>query len=84
MKRTLLTLVLLTLNGLAQAALNVVATTTTMGMLARTVGADQVRVTELAPPDRDAHTLQVRPSMMQALRQADYPAFLEHRHLELG
>lgn len=71
MKRTLLTLVLLTLNGLAQAALNVVATTTTMGMLARTVGAEQVRVTELAPPDRDAHTLQVRPSMMQALRQAD-------------
>jgi hypothetical protein len=22
--------------------------------------------------------------ILQALRQADYPAFLEHRHLELG
>jgi zinc/manganese transport system substrate-binding protein len=43
-----------------------------MGMLARTVGGGtRASVTELAPPDRDAHTLQVRPSMMQALRQAD-------------
>jgi zinc/manganese transport system substrate-binding protein len=67
----LLSVVLLFLTGAAQAALNVVATTTSMGMLARTVGGDRVAVTELAPPDRDAHTLQVRPSMMQALRKAD-------------
>lgn len=71
MKRALLTLALLGITGLAQAALNIVATTTTMGMLTRTVGGAQVQVTELAPPDRDAHTLQVRPSMMQALRKAD-------------
>lgn len=52
-------------------ALEVVATTTSMGMLARTVGGPQVKVTELAPPDRDAHMLQARPSMMRALRDAD-------------
>lgn len=51
-------------------ALEVVATTSSMGMLARTVGGLQVRVTELAPPDRDVHMLQARPSMMRALRDA--------------
>lgn len=52
------------------AAVNIVATTSSMGMLSRTVGAEWVKVIELAPPDRDTHTLQVRPSMLQALRQA--------------
>ncbi|WP_114649394.1 metal ABC transporter substrate-binding protein [Pseudothauera hydrothermalis] len=51
-------------------ALDVVATTSSMGMLARTVGGPQVSVTELAPPDRDAHMLQARPSMLRALRDA--------------
>ncbi len=55
----------------AQAEVNVVATTSSMGMLARTVGGDAVTVTVLAPPDRDAHFLQARPSMMAALRRAD-------------
>ncbi|MCX7896365.1 MAG: zinc ABC transporter substrate-binding protein [Rhodocyclaceae bacterium] len=53
------------------AALEVVATTASMGMLARVVGGAAVRVVELAPPDRDAHHLQVKPSMMRALRDAD-------------
>lgn len=52
-------------------ALEVVATTASMGMLARTVGGPQVRVTVLAPPDRDPHQLQAKPSMMRALRDAD-------------
>ena len=52
------------------AAVNIVTTTSSMGMLSRTVGAELVKVTELAPPDRDIHTLQVRPSMLQALRDA--------------
>lgn len=66
-----LLLTLLTLTSLsAHAALNVVATTTSMEMLLREVGGNEVRITTLAPPDRDAHSLQVRPSMMQALRQA--------------
>lgn len=58
---------------LAQAAwaLNVVATTASMGMLAREVGGNAVRVSVLAPPDRDPHTLQAKPSMMRALRDAD-------------
>jgi zinc/manganese transport system substrate-binding protein len=52
-------------------AVDVVATTSSMGMLARTVGGKTVDVTVLAPPDRDAHSLLARPSMMLALRRAD-------------
>jgi zinc/manganese transport system substrate-binding protein len=52
-------------------AVDVVATTSSMGMLARTVGGTLVQVTVLAPPDRDAHSLLARPSMMTALRRAD-------------
>src|SRR5512139_1662228 len=55
----------------AEAGLRVVATTSSMGMLARTVGGDRVEVTVLAPPDRDAHYLVAKPSMMVALRNAD-------------
>ncbi len=51
-------------------ALDVAATTSSMGMLARAVGGSQVRVTELAPPDRDAHLLQAKPSMLRTLRDA--------------
>jgi zinc/manganese transport system substrate-binding protein len=52
-------------------AVDVVATTSSMGMLARTVGGKTIDVTVLAPPDRDAHSLLARPSMMLALRRAD-------------
>jgi zinc/manganese transport system substrate-binding protein len=55
----------------ARAALNVVATTTDVAMLVRTVGGPNVSVTILAPPDRDPHFLQARPTMMVALRNAD-------------
>ncbi len=55
----------------APAALRVVATTSSMGMLARTVGGDAVDITVLSPPDRDAHFLLARPSMMVAMRRAD-------------
>jgi zinc/manganese transport system substrate-binding protein len=58
------------LAGPVQAAVDVVATTSSMGMLARAVGGDDVEVTVLAPPDRDAHYLLARPSMMLALRRA--------------
>lgn len=67
----LLILCLLPLSAAAQSQLNIVATTSNMGMLAQVVGGDAVTVTVLAPPDRDAHHLQVRPSMMAALRRAD-------------
>jgi zinc/manganese transport system substrate-binding protein len=55
----------------AEAALNVVATTSSMGALAREVGGAAVFVTVLAPPDRDVHYLMARPSMMVSLRRAD-------------
>jgi ABC-type metal ion transport system, periplasmic component/surface adhesin len=42
-----------------------------MGVLANAVGGNAVKVTVLAPPDRDVHVLQARPSMMVALRRAD-------------
>lgn len=71
MKRLLFFLsFLVALPAWALEALNVVATTSSMGMLARTVGGPQVKVTELAPPDRDAHMLQARPSMLRVLRDA--------------
>jgi zinc/manganese transport system substrate-binding protein len=55
----------------AASALNVVATTASMGMLAREVGGAAVKVDVLAAPDRDPHMLQAKPSMMRALRDAD-------------
>ncbi len=51
--------------------MNVVATTSNMGMLVRTVGGSNVSVAVLAPPDRDPHFLQAKPTMMVALRNAD-------------
>lgn len=77
MTRTLATLasvVLLTLLLLpsqAAAGLNIVATTSTLGVLAREIGGDETEVRVLAPPDRDAHYLDARPSFMAALRRAD-------------
>lgn len=56
--------------GQAQAAIPVVATTTSTEMLLREIGGNEVSITTLAAPDRDAHTLQVKPSMMHALRGA--------------
>ena len=70
MKTTLLSILLLA-SGAANGALSVVATTSNMGMLVRAVGGDFVRVTVLAPPDRDPHFLQAKPTMMVALRNAE-------------
>lgn len=71
MRTMLLILGLCLVAPLPAAALEVVATTPNMGMLVRTVGAEHVRVAELAPGDRDVHYLEARPSMMVALRRAD-------------
>jgi zinc/manganese transport system substrate-binding protein len=69
--RALAALVLsLVLPATAAAALPAVASTTSAEMLLREVGGPAVSITTLAPPDRDAHTLQVKPSMMRALRGA--------------
>ncbi|HEY7440806.1 MAG TPA: zinc ABC transporter substrate-binding protein [Vicinamibacterales bacterium] len=67
----LMTLALMVWASIARAQVDVVATTSSMEMLARTVGGQHVSVTTLAPPDRDAHYLLAKPSMMIALRRAD-------------
>ena len=72
MKKILsLTALITLLGGGAFANLRVVATVPNMGMLAREIGGDAVSVRVMAPPDRDAHYLEARPSMMAALRRAD-------------
>lgn len=71
MKTNILSALALLLGStLAQAAIPVVATTTSTEMLLREIGGNEVSITTLAAPDRDAHTLQVKPSMMRALRSA--------------
>jgi zinc/manganese transport system substrate-binding protein len=67
----LLALLLAALPRVAWAEVRIVATTSSMGMLAREVGGRDVSVTTLVPPDRDPHYLLARPSMMVALRRAD-------------
>ncbi|WP_303904010.1 metal ABC transporter substrate-binding protein [Thiohalomonas denitrificans] len=64
-------LALFLLGGTHAQTLNVVATSSSMGALVREVGADHTRLTVLAPPDRDIHHLQARPSMIRDLRRAD-------------
>jgi zinc/manganese transport system substrate-binding protein len=61
---------LILLTARSEAALDVVTTTSSMGLLARTIGGTNVKLTTLAPPDRDAHFLQATPSMMLAARRA--------------
>jgi len=55
----------------AHAALEVVATTPSLGMLAREVGTGAVSVTVLSTPQQDVHQIQARPSIMARLRSAD-------------
>jgi zinc/manganese transport system substrate-binding protein len=59
------------LPGIASATVDVVATSSSTGMLVREIAGDHARLSILAPPDRDLHLLQVRPSMMRSLRGAD-------------
>ena len=66
-----LLLPLMVSSGAAHAELEVVATTSSMAALVREVAPDRTKVTLLVPPDRDAHHLQARPSMIRALRGAD-------------
>lgn len=58
-------------SGVIAGPLQVVATTPSMGAIARIVGGDEVEVHVLAAPDRDAHSLYARPSMLARLRRAD-------------
>lgn len=68
----LLALVISAITPVALASpLQIVATTQSMGAVARIVGGDEVDVHVLVAPDRDAHALHARPSMMSRLRRAD-------------
>lgn len=71
MKNVILTALVVLISLQARADLQVAATTANMGMLANEIGGESVQVTVLAPPDRDVHYLEARPSMMAALRNTD-------------
>lgn len=83
MTRAGLFLLLILLPGLSQATVSIAATVSNMGMLAREIGGDLVEVTVMAPPTRDPHYLEARPSMMAALRRADMVVAVG-AELELG
>ena len=70
---TILRFLLLLLLGAAALAdqVRVSATTTSMAMLAREIGGQHVKVTALAPSNRDVHYLQAKPSMINSLRRSD-------------
>jgi zinc/manganese transport system substrate-binding protein len=72
MFKSLLTLTFtLWLPASALAALDIVASSSSTGALVREVAGERANLTILAPPDRDLHHLQARPSMIRALRGAD-------------
>jgi zinc/manganese transport system substrate-binding protein len=70
--RILLGLVgLLALASTPAVALNVVATSPSMGALVKAVAGSRAKLTVLAGQNRDLHALQAKPTMMHALRGAD-------------
>lgn len=71
MKRLMLIALLMMITTGALAEVRVAATVPNMGLLTRVVGGENVEVTVMAPPDRDPHYLEARPSMMAAMRRAD-------------
>jgi zinc/manganese transport system substrate-binding protein len=71
-KRSLLVLLGVLLLAWSQAgAVDVVATSPSMGALVREVAGSGADLTVLAGPNRNLHTLQAKPTMMRALRGAD-------------
>jgi zinc/manganese transport system substrate-binding protein len=72
MRKLILTIFLsLFLSTPALAELNVVATLSWIGSLARTLGGAQVAVTTLIKPNQDPHMVEAKPSMILAERKAD-------------
>ena len=69
-RRLFLTLLLLSVAA-PTLALDVVATSPSMGALVRTVAGERADLTVLVGPDRDLHHLQAKPTMIRALRGAD-------------
>jgi len=57
--------------SMAQAKLNVVATTPDFGAIAREIGGDQVEVFTMAKPTEDPHFVDAKPSFIVKLNKAD-------------
>ncbi|MFZ5466801.1 MAG: metal ABC transporter substrate-binding protein [Pseudomonadota bacterium] len=55
----------------AQAAMDILATTASLGALTREIGGGEVKVTVMAPSDRDPHDLTAKPSLLRLARGAD-------------
>ena len=67
----------------AHAKLNIVATTSDLGAIAREIGKDKVEVTSLAKPTEDPHFVDAKPSFIVKLNKADM--LIEGGlHLEIG
>ena len=57
--------------SVAHAKLNVVATTSDLGALAREIGRDKVEVTSIAKPTEDPHFVDAKPGFIVKLNKAD-------------
>ncbi|HHT9106186.1 MAG TPA: metal ABC transporter substrate-binding protein [Candidatus Wujingus californicus] len=57
--------------SVVHAKLNVVATTSDLGAIAREIGKDKVEVTSLAKPTEDPHFVDAKPSFIVKLNKAD-------------
>ncbi|HHT9116870.1 MAG: zinc ABC transporter substrate-binding protein [Planctomycetes bacterium] len=69
--------------SVAHAKLNIVATTSDLGALAKEIGKDKVEVTSLAKPTEDPHFVDAKPSFIVKLNKADM--LIEGGlHLEIG
>jgi len=76
MKNILLTLLIsMTLAAPAQAAIKVVATLPWLGSIAKDIGQNKVTVTTLIKSSQDPHSIEAKPSMIAAMRQADIAMF---------
>jgi zinc/manganese transport system substrate-binding protein len=62
---------LLFLPVIAQAKLNVVATTPDLGSIAQVIGGDKIELTTMARPTEDPHFVDARPSFIVRLNKAD-------------
>src|SRR5580765_4959422 len=72
MKSILLSLLGLTLAAsVAQAKLNVVATTADLGAIAKEIGGDKIELTTLGKPTEDPHFVDAKPSFIVKLNHAD-------------
>jgi len=71
MIRTFSLLLTLACALVAHAKLNIIATTSDLGAIAREVGGDDVKVTVLARPTEDPHFVDAKPSFLVQMSRAD-------------